>query len=555
MSVRWPRLVAALLGLLWFLQIGGGPTLNPANVTWLLTGDWLQHWLGWMMFRDEPWTFPLGTLTSGLYPVGTTIGFTDSNPIVSVLLKPFALALPADFQFIGLWLALCFMFQGYMGALLASAVTKEPGEQALGGYLMVLTPVLVGRVWHDTLCAHAILLGLMYLGLRDYPDARSVRRGAAWAAAGVLLASGVHPYLAVMSLVLALGVYVRFWFAGLASRVQAGAMALVTTAGMVGVFALFGYFSGVSVNAWGFGRYSADLLTFVTPTTYSRLLPEVLLRDGQVEGFAFLGLGGLVAAGVAFVAVVQRRSVNLGGRWPTVFAGLLMGIFALSSDVTVAGRSVLSLQWLYDFMMPVASVFRSTGRFMWPLHYLVLLVGVWGVTRVFGSARWKAGTVALAVVVGLQATDLRVSATIFAPKQFREPPLRNLPVSTASYRHLALVPMQVLGVCGEPIDERRVYRYLWQASRLKLTYNSGVVARVADARVRETCAALEGTINARALDPTTIYVVADDRLAAFKETGAMCGRFDGDWICVSKDSDERFRTFLGTGKVIDQSGR
>jgi len=61
-SPRWPRLVAGLLGFVWFLQIGGGSTLNPTNVGWVLAGDWLQHWLGWLLFRNEPWTFPLGKL-------------------------------------------------------------------------------------------------------------------------------------------------------------------------------------------------------------------------------------------------------------------------------------------------------------------------------------------------------------------------------------------------------------------------------------------------------------------------------------------------------------
>ena len=108
-SPRWPRYAAAFLGFAWFLQIGGGPTLNPTHKTLIMSGDWMQHWFGWLMFRREEWTFPLGAISGMPYPIGTTVGYTDSNPLVSLLLKPFSGLLPQEFQFIGLWLAFCFV--------------------------------------------------------------------------------------------------------------------------------------------------------------------------------------------------------------------------------------------------------------------------------------------------------------------------------------------------------------------------------------------------------------------------------------------------------------
>jgi heme O synthase-like polyprenyltransferase len=93
--------------------------------------------MGWLFFRDTPWTFPLGSVPSLLYPAGTTIGFTDSNPIVSILLKPLSSWLPAEFQFIGPWLAFCFICQGYFGAALAGLVTKDKAQQVLAAMMFV----------------------------------------------------------------------------------------------------------------------------------------------------------------------------------------------------------------------------------------------------------------------------------------------------------------------------------------------------------------------------------------------------------------------------------
>src|SRR5688572_24886487 len=91
--VRWPRLAAGVVGLGWYLYLGGARTINPLNADWL-SGDWLQHWTGFLFFKQEAWTFPLGKLTSLPYPIGTSIGFTDSNPLVAFALKPFAPLLP-----------------------------------------------------------------------------------------------------------------------------------------------------------------------------------------------------------------------------------------------------------------------------------------------------------------------------------------------------------------------------------------------------------------------------------------------------------------------------
>ncbi|HEX7486440.1 MAG TPA: DUF6311 domain-containing protein [Vicinamibacterales bacterium] len=548
---RWPRFVAGFLGLLWFLQIGGGPTLNPTNVGWVLSGDLLQHWLGWLLFRNEPWTFPLGRLTAVPYPIGTTIGFTDSNPLVSLLLKPFSSLMPADFQFIGPWLAFCFIMQGYMGAALTSTVTKRPGQQVLGGWLVVLSPVLLARLGHDTLCAHWLLLGLMYLGLRAEPDPGSARRSAWLSTGAAMLASAIHPYLATMCWVLAQALYVRLWRSGLMTLARAGAAALATTAGMLAVFGAIGYFGKAQLGTMGFGSFSSDLLTLVDPAGFSRVLPSANLTPFQWEGLGYLGLGG-VALFVAAAVVLARRRPSMGKFiWPVVAACALMGLYALSSVVTLNGHKVLRVDWL----TPRETPFRASGRFIWPLHYLALMFGVWGVTRGFGPGRQSIATALLAAAVALQAVDLKVDPYRFSPKEFQQARLSNFNLAVGRYRHLALFPMQVLGVCGDRYEEDHAYRYMLLAYRLKTTYNSGIFARTPVKKVRAECRRMEESVTERRLDPQTIYVVSPAHLSRFKIAGAACGRFDGDWICVSHDSDERYRAYVEAGEARGQPAR
>ena len=191
--------------------------------------------------------------------------------------------------------------------------------------------------------------------------------------------------------------------------------------------------------------------------------------------------------------------------------------------------------------------FRASGRFIWSFHYLVLLFGVWGLTRIAGASRQAAGTTLLALAVILQATDLRPDPKMFKKKQFRQASSALIAPASGRYQHLALYPMQVLTASGAPFQEDHVYRFMLQAYRMKLTYNSAILARLPHQQVQEACAAWLEPLTP-ALDPKTIYVVSPGHLPLFEKAGAACGRFDGDHYCVSANSDPAFRAFLAPGK-------
>jgi len=547
--VRWPRVSAALVGLSWFVALGGGPTLNPVNTGWLLAGDWRQHWLGWLFFRREPWTFPLGTIASLPYPAGTTIGFTDSNPLVSLLLRPFSGFLPSEFQFIGPWLACCFLMQGYAGAALTSTVSPNRLQQFLGGSLFAMSPVLALRVGHDTLCAQWLLIGLLYLGLKACDDERQARREA-WLAAGVpALAGAIHPYLAAATLALACAAFGRSWRAKLISPARAVVLVAIATGGLVAVFGLLGYGGDAGTGSAGFGVYSADLVALIDPRDSSRVLPSFGIASNRWEGFGYLGLGGLMAVALAVVAAARSRPSWRAGTGFVVAACVLMGVYALSVKVTLMGVQVARLHGLYDRFHIVTNAFRSSGRFIWPLHYLTLLVGVWGATRIAGPSRRAVGTALLAVAVLLQAYDFNADPQTFATKPFRQAPVQDFDVAAGRYRHMAMYPMQVLAACGDTYEEDHVYRYMLEAYRLRTTFNSGIFARLPLERVQRACADLSLAVEDGRLDPDTIYVVSPGSVASMTRADAVCGRFDGDWICVSRDSDAVFRRYLETGRV------
>jgi hypothetical protein len=161
--------------------------------------------------------------------------------------------------------------------------------------------------------------------------------------------------------------------------------------------------------------------------------------------------------------------------------------------------------------------------------------------------RQAIATALLTLAVTLQAVDLRLTP-VGKPKHFRLAPDAGLQIARGHFRHMAVYPMQILGGCGETYEEDHVYRWMLEAYRLNLTYNSGIFARYSWDAAQAECGRLDRMVGAGLLDSQTIYVVAKERVDEFTQAGAACGRFDGDWICVSRDSDERFRTLVATGK-------
>ncbi|MFP2930428.1 DUF6311 domain-containing protein [Pyxidicoccus sp. 3LG] len=378
-STRASRLapwVAALGGLGWFLWLGGGNVLPPTRIDWMMREDWAGHLAGWLFYRNAPWGLPLSSSPNQLYPYGTSVALTDGNPLVAVLLKPFDALLPADFQYTGAWLALCFMLMGYFGAKLVSVASARPVHQVLGGVLLALTPPMSARFGHPTLVAHWLLVAMLWLHLRDTPDTHAAKRSLALAALLNAVGAGTHPYLVAMLAPLAVALTVRLAL----GRVLGWGMAALAALGVVVldvlVFALFGYFGGSGLGAEGFGEFSADLATLFNPMGWSKLLPALNAAPRQGEGFGFLGLGALLLLALTGVSAVFRFRALRAIPWrrgvPLAVVVLLMAVYALSWRVTWTGRQVADLGGLYEPFSRLTAAFRSSGRFVWPLCYLLV---------------------------------------------------------------------------------------------------------------------------------------------------------------------------------------
>ncbi|HET8538411.1 MAG TPA: DUF6311 domain-containing protein [Anaeromyxobacter sp.] len=561
-----PAIAAAAAGVAWLLCHVDAAVLDPTNVAWLMRGDWAAGYLGWAFHRLAPLGLPLGANPVYPFPIGSTLAFTDSIPLLGALLRPASALLPETFQYVGPWLLLCFALQGFVGAKLVALAARAPVARALGGALFALAPPLLHRVvgpntGHASLAAHWLVLAFLWLALA--PLARGPARRVGAAALLLVVAAGTHPYLLAMGLALALALVLRL---RLVDRALRTTPALGAGAGLVaaaaGGLAAFGYLSGgVSTAAGGFGFYSADLLALASPMGWSRLWSGPRLGHGQYEGFAYLGAGVLLAGAGAAVAAAARFRALAASRWraawPALAAVAVLALLALSDRITAAGEPIAELE-LWAAIPGVASTFRSSGRFVWPLHYLAVLGAVAAIAVALRD-RPRALAAALGAALAVQLADVRPPVP-FDGRAGRWHPASSEAWSVArgAYRHVALYPPFLLAAgapvapeaCGGMaygIDEHLPAADL--AYRLGATYNSAYAARLDAAAAAAACRDLRRSVLAGRLDPATLYVVQPGVRGAFDAAGATCGVLDGLVACVAGSRRDPFSEALRRSAV------
>lgn len=525
--------LVVLFGLFWARALGLTAFVDTAFIDWMIEGDWLGHLFGWLFTRNGPWSLPLAQAPDLVAPAGSSAALTDAIPLLSMVGKVLSPLFGERFQLFGAWMVLGVIGTGVAGVLICRAWLDDWVSLALAGCLFVMNPIVSTRYGHPPFFAFWMLTGLVGASLWPVPSRSSARRTAGVTLALGFLASATNAYLAVMGALLVGASLARL---ALVQRRFAPAEAAAWLAsGPVVVLAslwLFGFVSGArsapmgNLAIEGFGQFSADLLTFANATTWSRFLPPLPMGPRQYEGFAYLGLGVLGLLAVRAALLWRHRPSRQA--WldllPLGVAALVMSFYALSNHVTVGGKPVADLSRLYAPLGAWPSVFRSSGRFVWPLHAWLTVVAALASARL---ASLPAKRLVLAAGVLVQFVDFDPTRTplhkpvpAFSP--FQDPAWQLL----KDYRHVVIHPVQIQWTC--PFNHELVAKLSWEAYRQGLSINSGHVGR-----------APPGTDCQRHLAPAelkddTVYLpYFQQYLGDFLSAGFVCGPVEGFVLCVS----------------------
>lgn len=526
--------IGAAYGMLFFMRTLGSALANPTTIGWLLHSDLAQHYSGWEMFRDAPWSWPPGRLPDLWYPVGTSIVFTDSMPLLALLLKPFSTWLPEPFQYIGPWLLLNCMLQGAFGALLMARVTRGSAAILAGAALFVVAPIFINRIGHDTLTTQWLLLAALWLYFRPHPPLRlSVEAWPWWLLAPSIL---VHPYLAAMTLAIQFAYWGRRVWIDRARSCWQASIALATS---LLITLLLWWFAGALTlphkdtgGGLPYGPYSFNLLGFANPMGFSRILPNLPYLPEQSEGFAYAGIGMLALALIAVGVTVMRRGHSHDGRrW------LPLALIALAASAFAAGTVLAIGAWtIFDIPIrgPILATFRASGRFIWIAYYALMMLILWTLLR---RLRYTSAVLLLSAALLAQLWDFSLSHRRFA--QIRKT-ASAIPAEAslhdarwaqlaAGKQHLTFLPPPG---CAHPAGPYLPFQ-LFAASRA-MTFNSGYLARWNLKATRLYCVELSTQLKSGTFGGDDLYVLGADWRDAFFERApsARCEKLDGYEACV-----------------------
>ena len=374
-------------GLLAFFLVAGPFILDGRNIQWLGGNlDPAQHYLGWALFREGPWTFPIGLNPHNGLSFSNSIVFSDSLPLFAILFKSLRYFLSQPFQYFGLWTLLCFVLQAWFAWKLLSLISESNWLKFFGLGLFLFAPPLLARVglW-TSLASHFLILAAIYLNLRP----SQINRIFYWTLL-ILIAALVHFYLLAMVLVLWIASLLDTFFIkkklcirNLLAEISIGIFTLILTLWQAGYFSV----ESGSGKAGGYGTFRLNLLTLFDSREWSYILPNISMQIDFSNGFNYLGLGALIGLIFIFLDYIRKlifssigtshkvsRGVSLGfEKYPFLYVIFtLMTIFAITNVVAIG-------TWQYVFPLPepiisAASLLRASGRMFWPVFYFILLL-------------------------------------------------------------------------------------------------------------------------------------------------------------------------------------
>ena len=565
----WPLWVSIALAIAAFFWVVGPLALNPQNLAWLDGGfDPTQHYLGWAFFRNSAWSFPLGLNPAFGMDISSSIVYSDSIPLLAFLFKPFSALLPETFQYFGLWLLLCFILQAYFAWRLMALLQLSSVATIGATLLFVFSPPMFWRIGlHAALVAHWVILAGLYLNFRSSRAHRFIY----WALL-LSVCALIHFYLLSMVLGLWLASLLDDWLIGLRSQASyagaflnsrslrtssrwgfsQGLVELVITLGVVVlVMWVAGYFvvsqSDAATQSFGISRM--NILAPFDAQRWSYGLPSLPDTQGALsdmdmsartyENFMYWGAGILVILVLAGMLFVWRciSSVSQVGHHQKKYSNPAFtdheeGVINLSWSrhgilyLLLIGFTLLALSnqvalgpWSWTLPLPeslyqLASMYRASSRFFWPIWYTVAFVAIASMVRVVSP---KGMTVLLVLCALVQIADTRAgwkSIRSLTMKPIRTELALELrdPFWVAAgshYRQLVRIPVDPNWTKVLPPHWSTFANY---AALHHMQTNSAYLARQSAQKLERSNSLLQQMLAAGQWDPQTLYLLGNEEV-------------------------------------------
>ena len=370
-------------------------------------GDNATSLIGFYAFAQDEWRWPLLHTRTINPPNGVNIYFTDSVPIAAIVGKILYKSTGVIFPYIGPWILFCYIVSAGVSFHIFLQLKIPLLSAFLASILMVLLPAFLLRYIHIGLTAQFTII-ISILAYIRFTSRSSRLEVIMWTALTGLFVF-LNPYLLAMSSAM---IFAGLFDAWHRKRISAPIVALslaflaLTVIGSAFACGLIGSDTPLP-RVGGFGIYSMNLLSPIVPqfSSFSSRQSFLDYTGGQYEGFNYLG------AGVILLTVISAglgRGYIFGAIRSRPFVGIVVFVLITyaASDVIYLGS--IQIASLHYHELPIigmiTSIFRGSGRFFWPVGFLIVIFSVWALSR--SVTRANLSTILMAIIC-IQLFDLR----------------------------------------------------------------------------------------------------------------------------------------------------
>ncbi|MDR2077699.1 MAG: DUF6311 domain-containing protein [Rickettsiales bacterium] len=505
-------ILSIVIAAVFYISVFGLKTLNPANYKWIMKqgGDLVQNYLGGVVYRASPWSWPPFSYKSIGHPYGVSVLNTDSLPIMAILFKCLTtiFGLSPKYQFIGLWIFTCFILQAFFAARILRKIFSRKCYIVMASIFFIVSPTIIFRAFsHSVLCGHWLILASILLYLND----RLTKKEWFYFSLIEVLSTLVHPYFLPMTfpLLLALAYKKLFQDREISFKNACLGCGAMVVALLATLYLLDAFETINPVDGGGWSHFSMNLNAPINPMSYGSLFLNALAtQPGQYEGYNYLGFGLII------LLILLARDLfsmlneeNLKSNAGILIVCLSIIVFSLSNDLYIGKLLIFS----YKFVVTKAfgTIFRSGGRMFWPVGYLLTYLLL---RRLNEKYREKVYYI-LPIVCLIQLADLAplyMSKGTTVRKNIRTQESYKNPLDSeewnklfATYKHVFITKVDNIDNC--------TYSYFWEKIiDSDIVVNGGYLTKISKKMARNTNNTRNTIMSGYLPWHDTIYVIDEE---------------------------------------------
>ncbi len=356
---------------------------HPNNYLLSAGGDAIKNYFtpAWYVTYDEGMHF-----SGMLYPYGEHVVFTDDQPAITWVIQwvdahiapiaPYTIGILHILMLLSIWLGILFLYRilryyqmpwWYAGIIAICIGIMAPQLERFSGHYAL---------------AYTMCIPVIWWGLIRCQENRFHWRSMLNIALIVVVFGLIHMYYTLIAAMFigfyAIAVYIR-------DRTQWKLVVRALITAVIPVLCVMVFMrvtDGISdrpESPYGFFRYKASFQSVFLSQSHivsDKISSTLQLRPGNMEGYAYVGLTGLLFLVVLLIVWIKRYAYKKsfvktlvpmpGNMQPIIWSGIGMLLFSMALPFS------LGLQFLLDWITPLKQ-FRSPGRFAWGFYYVYLI--------------------------------------------------------------------------------------------------------------------------------------------------------------------------------------